>query len=74
VFIYRVVEGMPPVIICVACNSDIQGKDYNSNLPVTAELSCGRNLPGSRSYHSRREVDPLVRHSRVILWNLSLAQ
>ncbi|UCE51554.1 MAG: 3-keto-5-aminohexanoate cleavage protein [Desulfobacterales bacterium] len=36
-FMERAVEGMPPLIICVACNGGIQGKEYNSNLPETAD-------------------------------------
>lgn len=36
-FLERVREGMPPVIICVACNGGIQGKEYNENIPETAE-------------------------------------
>jgi 3-keto-5-aminohexanoate cleavage enzyme len=30
-------EGMPPLIICVACNGGVQGKEYNENLPETAD-------------------------------------
>ncbi len=29
-------KGMPPVIICVACNGGIQGKESNENLPESA--------------------------------------
>jgi 3-keto-5-aminohexanoate cleavage enzyme len=36
-FMERVREGMPPVIICVACNGGIQGKEANENIPETAE-------------------------------------
>ena len=36
-FMERVQEGMPPLIICVACNGGVQGKEYNENLPETAE-------------------------------------
>ena len=36
-FMDRTVEGMPPLIICVACNGGIQGKEYNSNLPETSD-------------------------------------
>ena len=36
-FMQRVVDGMPPLIICVACNGGIQGKEYNINLPETAD-------------------------------------
>lgn len=30
-------SGMPPVIVCCACNGGIQGKEYNPNIPETAE-------------------------------------
>ncbi len=36
-FMEKVREGMPPLIICVACNGGIQGKEYNENLPETAD-------------------------------------
>jgi len=36
-FIERVQEGMPPLIICVACNGGVQGKEYNENLPETVD-------------------------------------
>ena len=36
-FMQRVIDGMPPLIVCVACNGGIQGKEYNSNLPETAD-------------------------------------
>ncbi len=36
-FMQRVVDGMPPLIVCVACNGGIQGKEYNFNLPETAD-------------------------------------
>lgn len=36
-FMDRIVEGMPPLIICIACNGGIQGKEYNSNLPETSD-------------------------------------
>jgi len=36
-FMERVQEGMPPLIICVACNGGVQGKEYNENLPETAD-------------------------------------
>jgi len=29
--------GMPPVIICCACNGGIQGKEYNEGIPETAD-------------------------------------
>ena len=29
--------GMPPVIICCACNGGMQGKEYNPNIPETAD-------------------------------------
>jgi 3-keto-5-aminohexanoate cleavage enzyme len=35
-FMEKVREGMPPLIICVACNGGVQGKEYNENLPETA--------------------------------------
>ncbi len=35
-FLNKTREGMPPVIICCACNGGIQGKEYNDNLPETA--------------------------------------
>lgn len=31
------VARMPPLMICVACNGGIQGKEYNSSLPETAD-------------------------------------
>lgn len=36
-FMERVRVGMPPVIICVACNGGIQGREANDALPETAE-------------------------------------
>ena len=36
-FMQKVIEGMPPLIICLACNGGIQGKEYNDNLPETAD-------------------------------------
>jgi 3-keto-5-aminohexanoate cleavage enzyme len=33
----KVQQGMPPLIICVACNGGVQGKEYNKNLPETAD-------------------------------------
>lgn len=29
--------GMPPAILCCACNGGLQGKEYNENLPETAD-------------------------------------
>lgn len=36
-FMEKVSEGMPPVIICCACNGGIQGKESNDNIPETAD-------------------------------------
>src|SRR5258707_11293319 len=36
-FMDRVRTGMPPVIICVACNGGIQGKEANEFIPETAD-------------------------------------
>jgi 3-keto-5-aminohexanoate cleavage enzyme len=36
-FMERIRTGMPPVIICCACNGGIQGKEYNENIPETAD-------------------------------------
>ncbi len=36
-FMEKVREGMPPLIICVACNGGVHGKEYNENLPETAD-------------------------------------
>lgn len=36
-FMEQVRMGMPPVIICCACNGGIQGKEYNENVPETPE-------------------------------------
>ncbi|MBI4421615.1 MAG: 3-keto-5-aminohexanoate cleavage protein [Gemmatimonadetes bacterium] len=36
-FMEKVRGGMPPVIICCACNGGIQGKESNENLPETAD-------------------------------------
>lgn len=36
-FMERVRTGMPPLIICVACNGGIQGKEANEVIPETAE-------------------------------------
>src|SRR3954467_3123511 len=33
----RVRTGMPPLIICVACNGGIQGKEANECIPETAD-------------------------------------
>ena len=36
-FMERVRTGMPPLIICVACNGGIQGKEANEAIPETAD-------------------------------------
>ena len=36
-FMQKVRSGMPPVIICCACNGGIQGKEYNENIPETGD-------------------------------------
>ena len=36
-FMERIREGMPPLIICVACNGGIQGKEANEFIPETAD-------------------------------------
>ena len=36
-FMERVQSGMPPLIICVACNGGVQGKEANEHLPETAD-------------------------------------
>lgn len=36
-FMAAVHRGMPPVVICVACNGGIQGKEYNENIPESAD-------------------------------------
>jgi 3-keto-5-aminohexanoate cleavage enzyme len=36
-FMERVRTGMPPLIICVACNGGIQGKEANGFIPETAD-------------------------------------
>ena len=36
-YMERVRSGMPPVIICCACNGGMQGKEYNPNIPETAD-------------------------------------
>ncbi len=36
-YMERVRTGMPPAIICVACNGGIQGKESNDNLPELAD-------------------------------------
>ena len=36
-FMEKIRQGMPPAIICVACSGGIQGKEYNENLPETAD-------------------------------------
>jgi len=36
-FMKLVVEGMQPLIICVACNGGVQGKEYNNNLPESSD-------------------------------------
>jgi 3-keto-5-aminohexanoate cleavage enzyme len=36
-FMERVRDGMPPAIICCACNGGVQGKESNPALPETAE-------------------------------------
>ena len=36
-FMEKVRKGMPPVIICLASNGGIQGKEYNVNIPETAD-------------------------------------
>jgi len=32
-FMEKVQMGMPPLIVCVACNGGVQGKEYNENIP-----------------------------------------
>lgn len=34
-FMDKVREGTPPVIICVACNGSVQGKEYSEHIPKT---------------------------------------
>src|SRR5258706_16456891 len=36
-FMERVKSGMPPLIVCVACNGGGQGKEANEYLPETAD-------------------------------------
>jgi 3-keto-5-aminohexanoate cleavage enzyme len=36
-FMQKTKEGMPPLIICVACNGGIQGKEANEFIPETAD-------------------------------------
>src|SRR5580698_10305507 len=36
-FLDKVRSGMPPLVICVACNGGIQGKEANENIPETAD-------------------------------------
>jgi|SRR5579864_418987 len=36
-FMEKVRHGMPPLIICCACNGGVQGKEANENIPETAE-------------------------------------
>src|SRR5882757_8279269 len=36
-FMERVKSGMPPLIICVACNGGVQGKEANEYLPETPD-------------------------------------
>lgn len=36
-YMERVRRGMPPVIICCACNGGMQGKEYNPSIPETAD-------------------------------------
>jgi 3-keto-5-aminohexanoate cleavage enzyme len=36
-FMERTQNGLPPVIICLACNGGVQGKEYNENLPETVD-------------------------------------
>jgi len=36
-FMEKLRAGMPPVIICCACNGGIQGKESNENIPETAD-------------------------------------
>ncbi|MBA2302275.1 MAG: 3-keto-5-aminohexanoate cleavage protein, partial [Acidobacteria bacterium] len=39
-YMQRVREGMPPAIICCACNGGLQGKEYNTAIPETpAEIA-----------------------------------
>ena len=36
-FMEKTNDGMPPMIVCLACNGGVQGKEYNENLPETAD-------------------------------------
>lgn len=36
-FMDKVINGMPPLIVCLASNGGVQGKEYNENLPETAD-------------------------------------
>lgn len=36
-FMAAVQRGMPPAMICVACNGGIQGKEYNESIPESAD-------------------------------------
>jgi 3-keto-5-aminohexanoate cleavage enzyme len=36
-FMEHTVSGLPPMMICVACNGGVQGKEYSTALPETAD-------------------------------------
>jgi 3-keto-5-aminohexanoate cleavage enzyme len=36
-YMEKVRHGMPPVIVCLASNGGVQGKEYNENIPETAD-------------------------------------
>lgn len=63
-YLRRVREGFPPLIICVAVNGGVQGKEYNPALPETAEEIAASTYEAYRAgasivhVHARDRDDP----------------
>jgi len=57
-FMQKVREGMPPVIVCCACNGGQQGKEYNEHIPETPEEIADSVFAAYRAGASMVHVHP----------------
>lgn len=79
-FMERVRSGMPPMIICVACNGGIQGKEANEFIPETAEeiaesVRAAYEAGASMVHiHARDPQRPTQGASRTEIWHEVLRQ
>jgi 3-keto-5-aminohexanoate cleavage enzyme len=68
-FMERVRSGMPPLMICVACNGGIQGKEANEVIPETAEeiaesVRCAYEAGASMVHIHARDPQRLTQGAR----------